>query len=170
VSTLVPGGRADQPRLGRSDLGRRACGGVSAAGAFRLAAARRQVHRASALTNLGLALLAQGKRPEAIETYAVAVSDWQELEVPEGLIWCLEGLALAATDSNAAVAARIGGALARACDELGYVLPDLEQHWHDRRVSAVAAELDPARISSLEEEGRVMGLDEAVGYAVASVH
>ncbi|MDX6474660.1 MAG: hypothetical protein QOH95_171 [Gaiellaceae bacterium] len=121
-------------------------------------------------TNLAAALLLQGKRDAALAEYRAAVAVWRELDATEGLFWCAEGLALAAAAEAPDVAARIGGAVSRACEELGYTLPDQEEIWHQRWRSLVRERLDHDELARLEVEGRAMTLDEALDYALSSVH
>ena len=124
---------------------------------------------ASAETNLAAALIAKGIREEALELYRRACLTWMDLGSPEGQIWCLEGFAFAAADDDPETAARLGGASLRACQEIGYVLPEQEQRWRKRRLERLAAKLDAARIHELELEGRNMSLPESIDYAFTAV-
>jgi tetratricopeptide (TPR) repeat protein len=123
---------------------------------------------AAAETNLAAALLLQGQRDDALRRYRAVIDVWRELGATEGLVWCLEGLALAASDEDPQIAARIGGAVARACSDLGYTLPDQEEIWDERWRRVVQNRLGSDEIAACEAEGLQMTVDEAIDHALAA--
>jgi hypothetical protein len=116
--------------------------------------------------NLAGALLLKGERREAIHLYGRVVHDW---EGSEGAVWCLVGLARAASETDPELAARLCGAVDSACAESGYGLPGQERRWDERTRATLADELGPDRLESLLDEGRALELPAAVELALASL-
>jgi predicted ATPase/class 3 adenylate cyclase len=130
---------------------------------------RRVGDRGTALANemnLAGALLLKGERREAIHLYGRVVHDW---EGSEGAVWCLVGLARAASETDPELAARLCGAVDSACAESGYGLPGQERRWDERTRATLADELGPDRLESLLDEGRALELPAAVELALASL-
>jgi predicted ATPase/DNA-binding SARP family transcriptional activator len=120
------------------------------------------------LFNLALARLWQGRRGEARERFAGGLERARDLRYDEQVIYFLEGLAAAhAADGEHERAAKLLGAAAVAAAELGVLLEPLEREMRDQAVAAATAALGEDGFAAAEAEGRALGQDAAVAYALA---
>jgi DNA-binding CsgD family transcriptional regulator len=96
---------------------------------------------------------------EALSTsHALGYDYW-----PNGTIGCLETIAMVADDHH--LAARLLGAVDAAYERSERVRPALDQGWRDSAAERLQADIGEDAFRHAYEEGRILSLDEAVGYA-----
>jgi predicted ATPase/Flp pilus assembly protein TadD len=126
-----------------------------------------RAQRGSVLYILGIALGELGDRERAITVLRESLSSFRERGAKKGIVSCLEGVAGIYTwTGQAERAVRLFGVAAKMREDMGIPLPASERVRHERCVAATRAEFDEDVWQTLWEEGRAMGLEQAMAYAL----
>jgi DNA-binding CsgD family transcriptional regulator len=123
---------------------------------------------AQLLTNLGELTLRQGNYERSAACYREGLTMHWELGYKNGIAYCMEGLAaVIAAMGRPIQAARLWGAAQKLREEIGTSLSPADRADHERRVSAVRAQLDEATFERAWAEGRATPLEQAITDALA---
>ena len=123
-----------------------------------------------ALSNLGMLAVDRGDVEQARARFVEALAVSRDASLRETSLACsgLVGLAWVATASGDAVrAARLLAAADAFLQEVGGTLQAFEARIRNRAQSLVLGGLSPEGLTAASSEGRGLGLDEAVEYALA---
>jgi tetratricopeptide (TPR) repeat protein len=119
------------------------------------------------LLNVGGVAQAQGDTETARRAYQEALSLGQELQDRRGMAWCLECLEeVAAAEQQPQRAARLMGAAEGLLESLGASWPPTYVAGRERSKAVICAAIGEEAFSTVWAEGRAMGLEQAVGYAL----
>ncbi|HEY8743065.1 MAG TPA: tetratricopeptide repeat protein [Chloroflexota bacterium] len=120
------------------------------------------------LHNLGCVAQNQAHSKDAEALFRQSLQAWRELGNSRGAALCLTGLAgFAATEKQAARAARLFGAAEAIREASGAVLEPPDRVLYDRNVAATRVALGKQGSRTLWVEGRAMALEDAIAYALA---
>ena len=121
------------------------------------------------LLNLGLALLGRGQLDEARAAFAESLSIGASAELPEQVLYALEGLAsVAASVPEDETAARLWGASEAVRESLGVVLAPAELALHERVVPESRTRLGTEKFAAAWAEGKAMPTEQAVELALGT--
>jgi predicted ATPase/class 3 adenylate cyclase len=122
---------------------------------------------ATALQNLGHMALHQRDNPQAAACFRAGLALGQELGIDHRIAACLAGLAgVAVADGKSERATRLLGASEALLDAIGVTFESTDQADYDRSVVMTRAQLDEATFVTAWAEGRRMGLEQAIAYAL----
>jgi hypothetical protein len=122
-----------------------------------------------ALTNLGFAVLEQGRPTDAGALFRESLAVRVELKQSSADA-AIEGIAaIAAERGDAATAARLLGATEEWRRKVGYMHQPFESAIVDRTATAARTVLGEHVYRRLAEEGATLDLDEAVNLALAAI-
>ncbi len=117
--------------------------------------------------HLGYLALREDSPAEAYTLLADGLRGFHEFGVNEGIQLALRGLAaLAGAQRQPERAARLFGAAEALRERIGMVLPPVERSEYEEYVAAVRTAMDEHDFTAAWAEGRVMSLDQAVGFAL----
>jgi len=117
--------------------------------------------------NLGQVALEDGELSEARRQFATYLGRTQGIDYKDGIVQGLEGFArLAAAGGQAARAIRLAAAADALRQILGTVLSPYWRQEMDRRLQPAQRLLGDAMYESIWNEGRLMGMNDAVTYAL----
>jgi tetratricopeptide (TPR) repeat protein len=123
------------------------------------------------LANLGYATLHQDDPKRARAAFEECLSLWRELGNRTGVMQCLLGFAgLAATLKQPDRAARLLGAADAQFKAIGFHLEGTTGAEFNWIMTMCRAQLDEVAWSAARDAGRMMTLEEAVGYALGDTH
>lgn len=126
--------------------------------------------QAFSLFHLGRIARLQGDPSTARSHHAEGLRLFRKAGDRRGIGYSLAGFAaLAAAEGDAERAARLSGAVASLEAVLGAFLEAPLQVEHDRELSTVREELGAETFTALAAEGRAMGLEQAVDYALDGI-
>ncbi len=118
------------------------------------------------LANLGFVELNKREYEEATALLKDGLETFRELGVKQGIATCLNGLAgVAAQSGDTKRAALLFGAAESLLERIGVSSPLPERVERDRNVATSRAALGEQAFSTAFEEGKLMGLERAIGLA-----
>jgi predicted ATPase len=121
------------------------------------------------LNNLGRIVRKQGDYALAPPLFYESLTIGQEIDAKPDMAEALKEVAgLAAAQGEFKRAARLWGVAEALREAIGAPLPPDERPDYEREVAHVRAQLDEAAFKAAWQEGRVMTLEEAVAFALAS--
>ena len=121
------------------------------------------------LSNLGAAVLEQGRVTEACAHFRESLALFQNLADREGIAWCLEGLAaVAIREENAACAVTLCAAASTLREQIHAPLTPAERPRFERTVTEARAILGPQGFATVWAHGQQMSLETIVARAVTS--
>jgi predicted ATPase len=120
--------------------------------------------------SLGLALLRLKREEEGVVLLRQALQAHRGFGEKEGIVICLLGLAEAAELAGRFNrAARLVGAAERLKDEIGFSFQADLARDHERLTRALASHLGDVGFPGARDEGRELGLEQSVEYALAEI-
>ena len=122
---------------------------------------------AASLHSLGLLALAQGDYERAASILKQGLATHQQMRNSFGTAMCLEGLAaVALARDDAERATRLLGALEALLGVIGVPLLSGDRARHAQDLNSARGRLDERTFQSALEDGRTMGLEHAIAYAL----
>jgi ATP/maltotriose-dependent transcriptional regulator MalT len=113
------------------------------------------------------AYLNDGDPVTAQELYKQALTLFQDVEDKWWLSWCLEGVAaVAVSRTQPSRATRLFGAAASLREAIGAPRPPAFRAYCERDLDTARRQLDEAAFATARSEGRAMGLEVAIQYAL----
>jgi predicted ATPase/class 3 adenylate cyclase len=123
------------------------------------------------LANLGHAALRQDSQIRARSFLIQAQQGFKGLELEDGVVYALEGLAsLALAQGQLSQVACIFAWADATRQAIGALRSPAEQADIDRNIAAIHAQLDEASFAAAQTAGRAMSMDEAIALALESTH
>jgi predicted ATPase/class 3 adenylate cyclase len=126
-----------------------------------------KAQKGSVLYILGIALGELGDQERAITILRESLSSFRELGVKPRIVSCLEGIAgIYGRTGQADRAVRLFGVAAKMREDISIPVPASERVRHELYVAKTRAEFDEDVWQPAWEEGRAMGLEQAMAYAL----
>jgi hypothetical protein len=119
---------------------------------------------------VGHTLRLQDRYAEAAAVYAETLPVWQEVRHRAAVAYeleCLAGMAVADGPASTQRAATLFGAAEALRERIGSTMTVMERGEYDQAVANLRAGAEPAVVEAAWARGRALGLDQAVGYALA---
>jgi predicted ATPase/DNA-binding CsgD family transcriptional regulator/Tfp pilus assembly protein PilF len=125
--------------------------------------------QAACLTVMARLAAAEGRAADAEDLFHQALALHSEVGDKAGVVEALEGLAeLSGEDGDLRRAVRLLAAAQLLREQLGYVVPPVDRHRHERVVSSLRERLSAEEFASSWNDGLGLAMERAVEYASRS--